>query len=174
MRVMIRTLGSVFLLLAATGGSALDCAPPPNPMEVAASLRTAPTSQVMIHGRLSFDEALLPQLPLSRFERWFRGSGRLVMTPVPAFFEGNRFDPKGREPFSAPIILLPTCSGDYCGYLTEGVHLLVANETTEGLTLDLDVCTGTILVDPDLATVDALAVCIVGGPCEPASRDSRG
>lgn len=148
--------------LAATEATALTCVPP-DALQSFRMADEAPESYVVLHGRLSFDQAQMPdgsEIP--------PGAAETRLAPVPAQFEGFALSLSGfTRPVRAPVLLQPLCLGQFCGSIGPGEDwLLFAQASGNGqYTVTVDPCGQWAFDRAPQATLDALASCIRGGAC---------
>lgn len=161
---MIRPLlAFVALLLPAAPAGALTCAPA-DPLQSFRSAHAAPESYVVLHGRLSFDPAVM-----SGSREPPPGALETVLEPVEARFEGAALGLVGfTRPVRASVHLVPTCLGQFCGSIGPGEDwLLFARPSGTGTyRVEIDPCGAWAFDRPSQGTLDALAACFREGACE--------
>ena len=135
---------ALLALLLPAPALALSCAP----LDLARSLAKAaasPAPFAILHGRLDFDEALMP----APFEERLRDPAA-----VPARFEGRALGPEGFGPGERrDVTIRPTCAGPWCASLPTGRdRLLLACLAPDGsLAVEVGPCGGTAFPEPDAA-----------------------
>ena len=159
---MIRPLLLLAACLSATEAAALTCVPP-DPLQSFRTAHEAPETYVVLRGRLSFDQARMPdgsEIP--------PGAAETRLDPIEARFEGFALALSGfTRPVSAPVLLQPLCFGQFCGSIGPGEDwLLFAQASGSGQYLvTVDPCGQWALDRASQETLDALAACIRGGTC---------
>ena len=160
---MIRPLLLLAACLTATEALALSCVPP-DPLQSFRMAHEAPETYVVLRGRLSFDQAQMPdasEVP--------PGAAETRLDPIQASFEGFALGLSGfTRPVSAPVLLQPLCFGQFCGSISPGEDwLLFAQASGSGqYTVTVDPCGQWAFDRAPQATLDALAACIHSGACE--------
>lgn len=158
---MIRPLLLAAALLTATQAAALTCAPP-DPLRSFREAQAAPESYVVLHGRLSFDPAAMPNGRRPPRD----GTG---FPPVPARFDGFALGLAGfTRPVRATVLLEPTCLGPFCGSIGPGDDWLLFARPSERGTyrVGIDPCGAWVFDRVPEPTLDALAGCLRGDACE--------
>lgn len=148
------------LSLLATPALSLSCLPP----DVARSFKDAAEAEqayVVVHGTLSFDEALLPE------------SAQQDQNPpnveIPARLTGKSLSNSGfTTDFDRPITLRAVCFGPWCGRTAAGgEHLAFVEQTESGYVLTLTPCGDYSFAEPTPAMVKKAAACFKGRNCTP-------
>jgi hypothetical protein len=159
---MIRPLLLLAACLTATEALALSCVPP-DPLQSFRMAHEAPETYVVLRGRLSFDQAQMPdgsEVP--------PGAAETRLDPIQASFEGFALGLSGfTRPVSAPVLLQPLCFGQFCGSFGPGEDwLLFAQASGSGqYTVTVDPCGQWAFDRTSQETLDALAACIRGSAC---------
>ena len=159
---MIRSLLLIAACLTATEALALTCVPA-DPLQSFRMAHEAPETFVVLRGRLSFDQAQMPdgsEVP--------PGAAETTLDPVEARFEGFALGLSGfTRPVRAPVLLQPLCFGQFCGSIGPGEDwLLFARASGSGqYTVAVDPCGQWAFDRASQATLDALAACIRGSAC---------
>jgi hypothetical protein len=124
----------------------------------------APERYVVLHGRLSFDPAVMTgdtEPPPS-------GSSRTALRPVEAHFEGHALGRNGfTSPVDAPILLRPVCLGQFCASIGpgEGWLLFAQPSGTGSYSVEIEPCGAWAFDRVTSATLHGLAACFRGEAC---------
>lgn len=147
--------------LAGTQAAALSCSMP-DPVRTYLDYLEEGGDFAVLHGNLFFDVSLLP---LKGPTDGPGPGGDTEMPPIPALFDGAVLGPAGPMGTAPPALLLqPVCFGQYCGYASEGPHVLFARTTPDGHVVRLGLCGGTVF-EPDPDTLARLGACLRGEDC---------
>jgi hypothetical protein len=151
-------------LLAAAEAAALSCAMP-DPVQSFRMAQESPERYVVLHGRLTFDESLMPG---GFTEQPQDGTGvpDMLTDPVPARFEGFALGLDGfTRPLDTAVTLQPSCLGPWCGAMGEGVWLLFAQVTEGGYRVAVEPCGSWTFEAPTEAVLSQMAACMRGEAC---------
>ncbi len=148
------------LMLCAGPALALSCLRP----DVASSFiraNEAEETYVVVHGRLSFDDRLIPEYDMTRHDR--------PETRIPARLTGFGLSRTGFDlEFDRDVTLLLQCFGPWCGGAVSDAEYLIFMERTEvGYIVPADPCGSMVFSDPTPAQLDRVARCMAGKACEP-------
>ena len=167
MRMLIQAAALMAATGVAPGASALTCAPPDS-LRTFATAQAAPEGYVVLLGRLDFDEGRMPA-PVIGGDGQAGGAPVGSPAPVPARLAGTALGPDGFTlPAPDAVTLRPICLGPWCGTIPTGeTWLLFAERTAEGYEVETGPCGGWAFMDPDAATLDAVAACLRGAACAP-------
>ncbi|WP_135504044.1 hypothetical protein [Roseovarius aestuariivivens] len=157
----MKALFAAALVLCAGPALALSCMRP----TVAGSFVRADAAEqiyVVVHGRLQFDEALIPEPDFSRQDP--------PDTLIPARLTGTVLSRAGFETaFDRDVTLKLQCFGPWCGGASAGTDYLVFVEKTgTEYVVPADPCGSMIFADPTPAQLDQALACLRGEACEPA------
>ncbi|MDR9392737.1 MAG: hypothetical protein RI571_00280 [Roseovarius sp.] len=155
----------IALIFMAGPAVALSCLRP----DVARSFHradAAPETYLVVHGKLGFDESLLPERNLRSWQ------GAPAETLVPAVLKGKSLSKAGFETdFDRQITLKVQCFGPWCGGAVSGIDYLAFVENDSGdFFLTLGPCGGFDFPRPDAEMLETVLRCFRGGRCEPAKR----
>lgn len=162
---MIRVLACLLAVLAGAGQAvALSCVPP----DVAASFQAAAQSErvyVVVHGRLSYDVALLPQ-PIENDI-----NNMPPETRIPARLTGKSLAKAGFvNAFDAPVTLNIQCWGPWCGGIDPDVPvLLFVEKTGAGFVMATEPCGQFAFHNPTPQQLKTLSFCMRGAACKAKS-----
>lgn len=162
---MIRWIVHAATVLAATSASALTCSPP-DPVRTFATAQAAPEEYVVLLGRLTFDDTQMPA-PIISDDGTMGDVRDGPPDSLPAKLDGFALGQDGFTlPAPADLIVQPICLGPWCGHMPSGgTWLLFAERTAEGHVVETGPCGGWAFMDPDQATLDAVAACMRGEAC---------
>jgi hypothetical protein len=171
---VIRPLLLVASLLSAGQAAALTCAPP-DPERSFAAAQGSADRYVVLHGRLDFDPARMPEsgTPVPPWEpppgyEPPVGMPDVLAPPVPARFEGFSLGLEGfTRPVSATVALLAACAGPWCGTMgPDATWLLFARVLPDGgYEVAVPACGGWAFENPSEAVLSRMAGCMRGEPC---------
>lgn len=155
----MRLLAIVFVLIAGQA-AALSCLRP-DPVAAYQNALDAPERYYVLHGALSFDEALLPQGLVN---------DRAQPQPFAAVFSGEGLTQDGFKPTSLrDVVIQSSCAGPWCGRMrADTPHLMFAKETDAGLVIEVGPCGGAVFAAPTPKMLDQMVQCIRGQACVPA------
>lgn len=124
----------------------------------------ATEAYIPVHGDLTFDEALLPQVD------WEKQQDTPAETLVPATFKGKALSARGVGiPFEADVVLELRCFGPWCPSPTSGDALVFLRKTAHSYVASTNACGGFVFSQPTKAQLDAVQDCLSGRACEPLS-----
>ncbi len=155
----MRMIAIVLALMAPLPASALSCRPP----SVTTSFEQAqqsPDSYVVVHGRLTVDERLMPRA---------EGKGRSgpKRTLIPAAIMGRSLSQAGfKLPFERKITLEVACFGPWCGDIASGTDVLAfLRQEAHGYALMITPCGGDVFVTPPAKMLKQVKTCFRRGQC---------
>lgn len=157
---------AIMIVLLAGSASALSCLRP-DPAATYQRMASAKETYVVLHGRLTYDEATLPKRP-----RVAPSKGKRPVQSAGARFKGQALNTNGFvTPFDREIRLELTCAGAWCASI-ENHHLFLAFVERQAgkFSLTVDPCYSTIFPNPEPAVLDQMQTCFNGGRCERKRR----
>jgi hypothetical protein len=160
---VIRTLTIAACLVAGTKAAALTCLPS-DPLRSFREVHAAPETYVVLHGRLDFDASLMPgpdDVPPP-------GAAETRLEPVEARFEGRALTLTGfARPVSAPVLLEPSCLGQFCASIGPGDDWLLFSRAsgTGAYSVAVDPCASRAFQGVPQATLETLTACLQDGAC---------
>lgn len=118
---------------------------------------------IVVHGRLTFDAALLPEVDMSR------QAETPPRTAVPARLEGMSMTRRGFEvPFEQALTLDVHCYGPWCGSAATGQDILAfVRRSEDGYVLETNPCGGDLFGTPAPEMLDKVQACFAGKTCQP-------
>ncbi|NNE51483.1 MAG: hypothetical protein HKN30_03675 [Sulfitobacter sp.] len=122
----------------------------------------AAESYLIVHGRLTLDEGLLPKTA-------FGQGSPPKMTMIPGRLVGKSLSKAGFElPFERDVTLEVACFGPWCGSLENGADVLAfVRKDQAGYAIDINPCGGAVFSAPHRKLLKSVERCMRGGPCEP-------
>ena len=149
---------SVLLACTATQSIALSCMRP-DPVQSFHRATEVPEPIYILHGRLTFDESLLPVGMVNTPRE---------PAPIPARFEGMGLTLNGfTSRFERQVVLQSICFGPWCGREVSGEDsLLFAKVVGDQIIIESDPCGGNVFYDPTQDVLDQMTSCIRGEVCE--------
>lgn len=156
----MKSLLILLLSLAPLPALALSCLKPSVPRSFK-EYDAAEETYVVVHGRLTLDESLLPQGDLDQEPP--------QMTEIPGRLEGMSLTEAGAFdlPFEQAVTLEVTCYGPWCGDAETGTDILAFLRKDEsGYALDLNPCGGAAFPAPHGDLLEEVKNCMTGGSCE--------
>lgn len=116
---------------------------------------------VVVHGTLSFDEAKLPEVDLSKQDQ---------IPPhvdIKAQLKGRSLSKAGfNNDFDRPVILRALCYGPWCGRPVSGINYLsFLEESDAGYVLSVTPCGDYDFAEPSDEMLDKVNQCFGGGSC---------
>jgi hypothetical protein len=147
------------VLIAALVGSqaqALSCVQP-DPVRTFQSVMAAPDTYVVLRGRVSEAEVLIP-LP----------EGKTEDRPVPVWFIGTALTPDGfTQVLEGPMTVQISCAGPWCGSMLGNAEQIFFARVQDGnYTIDSGPCGGAAFA-ADPGTEALLTSCMRGDACVP-------
>ncbi|MEO0773457.1 MAG: hypothetical protein AAFZ04_09780 [Pseudomonadota bacterium] len=157
----MKTVGAALLSCMAGPALALSCMAP-DVAQTFKALDDAPESFVVVHGKLTFDETLLPVTD------WDNQEATPPSTPIPARLTGKSLTHGGfTAPFDHDITFDAVCFGPWCVSAASGSDVMAFVEYTGGeYVFGLGPCYFTGFFNPKRATLNQAAACFRGEACE--------
>ncbi len=161
MRLISKAYFGVMMLFAAQPALALSCVLS-DPIRTFQHASEAEEAYMVVHGKLVFDEAKLPQTD------WEHQEATPENTDIPARITGKSLTLKGfKAKFDRKITLNAQCYGPWCGSAATGVeYLAFLEKTATGYILSVNPCGGFGFANPTEKTLKAVVECVQGKPCE--------
>ncbi len=150
------------LMVLPVSASALSCLP--HSLEGAYQRVAADEAEyVVVHGRLTFDADLLPEVDMSR------QADTPPRTVVPARLEGKSMTRRGFDiPFEQTVELDVLCYGPWCGSAATGQDVLAfVRRDAETYVLETNPCGGDLFGTPSAEMLEKVQACYAGEPCQP-------
>lgn len=159
---MRRIFAATALSLWAGQTAALSCVASVDPIQ--SYIWAAESGQVfsVFHGAFSFDPIKMPGFEVTN-------DPSFVPPSAEASFKGKGLAKTGFVPVNPfTLTVQPACAGPWCGNISPGENLLAfVRKDANGWVLEEGPCGGHIFLDPSDEMLEALEVCIAGGPCKP-------
>ena len=158
----MKTVGAALLSFLSGPALALSCMAP----DVAYTFKAldeAPETFVVVHGTLTFDDALLP------VPDWDNQEATPPSPPIPARLTGKSLTHGGfTAPFDHDITFDAVCFGPWCVSAASGSDVMAFVEKKDGeYVFGLGPCYFAGFFDPDKDTLNKVAACLRGEACEP-------
>ena len=155
----------VWIAVLSNPAFALTCLP----RSVEAAYQTAASSDdpyIIVHGTLSFDEALLPGEDVDN------QAAIPDVTRIPARMQGHSLSRAGfKTPFDRPVTLVAQCFGPWCAGAKSGIAYLAFLKKDEGgYELWQGPCGGAGFAEPEARVLKRVRRCFRGGVCRPKTR----
>ena len=149
---------SALLACIATQSIALSCMRP-DPVQSFHHATEVPEPIYILHGRLAFDESLLPEGMVNEPRE---------PAPIPAHFDGMGLTLNGfTSRFERPVTLQSVCFGPWCGREVSGENvMLFAKVVGNDIIVESDPCGVNVFYDPTQEMLDQMTSCIRGETCE--------
>lgn len=147
----------VALSVAAGPAFSLSCVRP-DPAAAFNYAAEAEDSFVILRGKFAFDGALLPDPAGQPYEK-----------TIEAIFEGTLLTGNGfTDEVAAPVSLVLTCAGPWCGRISPNTeYMAFVLQTEERLLLDVGPCYQFTFANPSDDMVAKVEQCAAGGDCQP-------
>ena len=139
---------------------ALSCMPH-DPARTFQRIDAAPETYIALHGTLTFDESLLPEVDMSNQQ------ATPPETRIPARIAGKALGKDGYTvPFEGALTLISKCFGPWCAQPPSGETVLAFIRQNEaGPTLSVDPCGGDAFFAPSPEKLETIRACFSGDEC---------
>ncbi len=160
---ILALLAPFLLVLNPLPAQALSCLPY-SPEQAFLNAQESPDRYVIVHGRLDFNPADLPQVEYGGHP-W--PDNRFFATLTGFSLTGAGFTAR----FVRQIRVNAKCLGQWCGLIEPGRDYLVFLKKDSGYLLELAPCGGMAFAEPDEALLERVHQCLLGEECgQPEDR----